>query len=141
MIQGADVMFILAYALLILVYSGHLKSRQNIAAVVGYTLLLIAKRFEYIRGKSDKLTTKIHQMGYIALLFSPSFAHWYDILAIIGFVFSIFGFFDESSPFLSLYHVLGANQTSSYLSMTGRSMLGMALVFGYKSPLQYHSGQ
>jgi len=135
-ITPADIFIILGYALLIIVYGQHLETRQSIAAVLGYTLLLIGKRLEFARGKDDLLTKRTKQAGYGVLFFSPSFTHWYDAFAIVGYAYCLFGMFDESTPPLSIYYILGAEQTTSHLSMVARSVLGIALMMGYKSPLQ-----
>ena len=135
-IKAADILLILGYVLLILVYSQHLHSRQNIAAVAGYTFLLLAKRLEYSKGKNNAMTKRVKRIGYAILFLSPSFTHWYDSFAIIGYTLCIFGMFDESAPPLAIYYILGANSTSATLSMVGRSALGLALMMGYKSPLQ-----
>lgn len=135
-IKVPDILFILGYVLLILVYSQHLQTRQSIASIAGYTVLLLAKRLEYSRGKHDKITKEVKKIGYAILFLSPSFTHWYDALAIIGYMFCIFGMFDDSAPPLAVYYILGANQTTATLSMIGRSLLGLALMMGYKSPFQ-----
>lgn len=134
-IKSTDILLVLGYLLLILVYSQHLHTRQSIAAVVGYTFLLVAKRLEYAANEQE-VVKKVKKMGYAILLLSPSFTHWYDVLAVIGYVFCIFGMFDESVPPLAIYYILGANQTTATLSMLGRSTLGLALTMGYKNPLQ-----
>lgn len=130
-----DIFLIIAYTILILVYAQHLTTRQNIAAVVGYTILLIAKRFEFENGKKDPITIRLKQVGYSALLLSPSFTNWYDAFAIIGYLFCLAGHFDESSTPLAIYYVMGGQHTTSMLSKSAKALLAFALSMGYKSPL------
>ena len=134
-ITSTDILLITGYILLILAYARHV-NRQSIAAMIGYTLLLISKRLEFARGKTDKVTKRIKQAGYMVLFLSPSFEHWYDIFALIGYTFCIFKKFDESSAPLAIYYILGAEATASDLSKFARSLLGVGLMMGFKSPLQ-----
>lgn len=135
-ITTPDIFILMAYLMLIIVYGQRLDNRQSIAAVAGYTLLILGKRFEWSRGKDNILTKRIKQVGYGVLFFSPSFTHWYDALAVIGYIYCIFGMFDQSVPPLALYYVLGAEKTTSHLSKVARSVLGTAMMMGFKSPLQ-----
>lgn len=135
-ITPTDVILVAGYILLIVVYAQKLDHRESIAAVAGYTTLLLGKRFEYSYGKDHRLTSAIKQLGYSALFLSPSYNHWYDLLAVIGYTFCVFGMFDEAAAPLAAYYVLGAENTTGALPKLGRSLLGPALIMGYKSPLQ-----
>jgi hypothetical protein len=131
-----DVFLICGYAALIAVYAQALNTRESIAAVAGYTALLVGKRFEYSHGKDHTLTKRVKQLGYSILFASPSYSHWYDLFAVVGYTYCVFGMFDEATPPLALYYIMGAEKSTSYVPMVARAILGPAIIMGYKSPLQ-----
>jgi uncharacterized membrane protein len=135
-ITAIDVLLIIGYILLILAYVQRITTRQSIAAVIGYTLLLIGKRFEFSYGRDDDMTKRIKRAGYMVLFASPSFEHWHDIFALIGYMYCALAKFDESTAPLAIYYILGAEVTTSHLSKLARSLLGFAMMMGVKSPLQ-----
>lgn len=135
-ITSIDVLVITGYILLILAYARKLDTRQSIAAVIGYTLLIAGKRLEATRGKDDTITKRAKQFGYLVLFLSPSFEHWHDIFAVIGYTYCVFAKFDESVAPLAIYYILGAQGTTSNLSKVARSLLGFVMMMGFKSPLR-----
>lgn len=132
-LSPTDFLLITGYLLLIFVYAQHFHTRQSIAAIVGYTALLVGKRLEY-SGKDSSLVKNVKKVGYAALLMTPSFEHWHDVFAIIGYVYCVLGMTDQSPPPLAAYYLLGAERSLSDVSRLGRSLVAMALIFGYKSP-------
>ena len=131
-----DWILITGYVLLILTYARHIDTIQSMAVVGGYTLLVLSKRLEVTHGKHDTITKRVKQIGYTILLLSPSFEHWHDVFALIGYGFCIAYRFDESVAPLAIYYLLGAEGTTSYLSKFARSLLGFGMMMGFKSPLQ-----
>jgi len=135
-LDGTDILLLVAYVLLIMANANKITTRQGIASVVGYTILVIAKRLEYSLGKTDDLVIRTKRIGYMALFFTPAFSHWYDILAVLGYAFCVLGYFDESATPLAIYHALGAMRATSPLYIAGRAGYSVALSLGWKSPLQ-----
>lgn len=135
-LTATDIFLVCGYVLLISVYAQHLNSRESIAAVLGYTTLLVAKRLEYSHGKDHRLTKRTKQLGYSILFASPSYTHWHDLFAVVGYTYCVFGMFDDATPPLALYYVLGAENSASLVSMVGRAIVGPAIIMGYRSPLQ-----
>jgi hypothetical protein len=135
-IAPTDIVLFLGLGLLILGYSRRLHTRQSIAMVCGYLFLLVAKMLELTRGIKDLGARRAKQLGYSILLLSPSFKHWHDVFALIGYSFCIFYEFDKAVTPLALYFILGAESTTSQLSKFSRLLLGVATILGFKSPLQ-----
>ena len=135
-ITPSDTLLFLGVALLILTYSNRLDSRQSISLVCGFTVLGFAKYLQLTRGKKDPLAMRVKQAGYALLLLSPSYEHWHDVFAVIGYGFCMQFKFGESIAPLAIYYILGAQSTTSHLSKVARALLGLGIMMGFKSPLQ-----
>lgn len=135
-ITPSDAVYFLGAVLLILAYSNHLDSRQSLSLVCGFSVLGFAKKLEFSRGKRDPFAMKVKRAGYALLLLSPSYEHWHDVFAVIGYGFCTHFKFDESIPPLAIYYILGSQSATSQLSKVARALLGLGIVMGFKSPLQ-----
>ena len=134
--KTTDVILTLGLSLLLATYAHRLDTRQSRAMVAGYAFLASAKYLSLSRGEKDDTVKMMKKIGYVILCVSPSFEHWHDVFALVGYTYCFFADYDSSVAPLAIYYILGAEATTSVPSKVARSLLGFGVMMGFKSPLQ-----
>lgn len=103
-------------------------TRRVACACVGYGCLLLAKR----RSES----TLLKRIGYVALLGTPSYTHFYDIFAAAPLVLALGGETRTLSPMFAVYYAMALTHPApSYFATVARTAFATALAFGGKNPV------
>jgi hypothetical protein len=114
-----DLLFETVYILLIFAYAQRVQSRVGeVVALLGYIVLLLGR----LR-KDEKEKKTLQQLGYIILIFSPSFERWYDLLGSLGYLLAALHY--EGSFFIGLYEILGAGRATNSSYFVARSLYGV----------------
>jgi hypothetical protein len=129
---GLDFVIVVSYVLLIASHMDHLYS--HVAAIMGYTLLIVGKRLEWSRGNRDETVLLLRQAGVVCLIFTPSYDRWTDVFALVGYVYVLAGRIDDAIVPLSLYQALLTPVVTTPLQFWARAGLAVSLALGYSIP-------
>jgi hypothetical protein len=133
--DGMDITTIVIYLLLIYVYSSKITSRRGAAAVVGFTTLILSKKYEDSRPDIAKY---MKAAGYAVLILSPSYDHWFDVLGAAGYSAMAMGIDVLGEPNLAIYDLYAALNATSPLYMFARASLAVAMSLEIDNPLIPH---
>jgi len=129
--------FVLAtYMLMIVTFASKIHTRRGLASIVGYAILIVAKQIEIAKGAKQTTIDRIRRVGYVTLLFSPSYEHLFDIFGVVGYTMAIAGgkYYDMSGPVMALYHTT-ALPNAEGMYFVARACAALTLALGYKNPL------
>ncbi len=134
--DGIDWFVLATYVLMIVTFVSKIDTRRGLASVMGYAILIVAKQLELAKASKQTTIDRIRRVGYVTLLFSPSYEHYFDIFGLVGYIMAIAGgkYYDMSGPFMALYHTT-ALPTADGLYFVARACAALALALGYKNPL------
>jgi hypothetical protein len=132
--DGIDWFVLATYVLMIVTFASKIHTRRGLASVAGYAILIMAKQIEISKGAKQSTIDTMRKVGYMTLLFSPSYEHWFDAYGVIGYALAILGEFDNAAPFMALYHT-SALPTAHGTYFVARACAALSLALGYKNPL------